>query len=61
MCCQTGCDGARKRWTCEVTRRAVALGDEVADRGVHEALGRLLGLPVAPEALPSLRLAGPCL
>ncbi|MDC0684957.1 hypothetical protein [Sorangium atrum] len=29
--------------------RAVALGDEVAARIVHEALGRLLGLPVAPE------------
>ncbi|WP_437306531.1 hypothetical protein [Sorangium sp. So ce388] len=29
--------------------RAVALGDEVAARVVHEALGRLLGLPVAPE------------
>ncbi|WP_437328873.1 hypothetical protein [Sorangium sp. So ce381] len=25
--------------------RAVALGDEVAARVVHEALGRLLGLP----------------
>ena len=29
--------------------RAVDLGDEVAARVVHEALGRLLGLPVAPE------------
>ncbi|KYF48067.1 hypothetical protein BE08_17930 [Sorangium cellulosum] len=29
--------------------RAVALEDEVAARIVHEALGRLLGLPVAPE------------
>ncbi|AUX46321.1 hypothetical protein SOCE26_078260 [Sorangium cellulosum] len=29
--------------------RAVALGDEVAARVVHEALGRLLGLPVAPQ------------
>ena len=29
--------------------RAVALGDEVAARVVHEAIGRLLGLPVAPE------------
>ncbi|KYF48206.1 hypothetical protein BE04_13430 [Sorangium cellulosum] len=29
--------------------RAVALGDEVGARVVHEALGRLLGLPVAPE------------
>ncbi|WP_438043713.1 hypothetical protein [Sorangium sp. So ce128] len=29
--------------------RAVALGDEVAARIVHEALGRLLGLSVAPE------------
>ncbi|WP_437939269.1 hypothetical protein [Sorangium sp. So ce341] len=29
--------------------RAVALGDEVAARVVHEALGRLLGLPVAPD------------
>ncbi|MDC0682479.1 hypothetical protein [Sorangium atrum] len=28
---------------------AVALGDEVAARIVHEAIGRLLGLPVAPE------------
>ncbi|XXY44854.1 hypothetical protein WME91_33135 [Sorangium sp. So ce269] len=28
---------------------AVALGDGVAARIVHEALGRLLGLPVAPE------------
>ncbi|WP_437916528.1 hypothetical protein WME73_18355 [Sorangium sp. So ce302] len=28
---------------------AVALGDEVAARVVHEAIGRLLGLPVAPE------------
>ncbi|AUX34813.1 hypothetical protein SOCE836_069900 [Sorangium cellulosum] len=29
--------------------RAVALGDEVAARVVHEAIGRLFGLPVAPE------------
>ncbi|WP_437497180.1 hypothetical protein [Sorangium sp. So ce1099] len=29
--------------------RAVALGDEEAARVVHEAKGRLLGLPVAPE------------
>ncbi|KYF88439.1 hypothetical protein BE17_35610 [Sorangium cellulosum] len=29
--------------------RAVALGDEEAARVVHEAIGRLLGLPVAPE------------
>ncbi|WP_437605662.1 hypothetical protein WMF20_31845 [Sorangium sp. So ce834] len=29
--------------------RAVALGDEVAVRVVHEAIGRLLGLPAAPE------------
>ncbi|WP_437743802.1 hypothetical protein WMF39_01635 [Sorangium sp. So ce1504] len=29
--------------------RAVALGDEVGARVVHEALGRLLGLRVAPE------------
>jgi hypothetical protein len=29
--------------------RAVALEDEVAARVVHEAIGRLLGLPVAPE------------
>ncbi|WP_438024003.1 hypothetical protein [Sorangium sp. So ce233] len=29
--------------------RAVALGDEVAARVVHEAIGRLLGLPVATE------------
>ncbi|MGK3998432.1 hypothetical protein [Sorangium sp. So ce1024] len=29
--------------------RAVALEDEVAARIVHEAIGRLLGLPVAPE------------
>ncbi|WP_437547249.1 hypothetical protein WME97_44820 [Sorangium sp. So ce367] len=28
---------------------AVAFGDEVAARVVHEAIGRLLGLPVAPE------------
>ncbi|WP_437898639.1 hypothetical protein [Sorangium sp. So ce124] len=32
-----------------ILSRAVALGDEVAARVVHEALGRLLGLPVAPE------------
>ncbi|WP_437511335.1 hypothetical protein [Sorangium sp. So ce1099] len=30
--------------------RAVALGDEVTTRVVHEAIGRLLGLPAAPEA-----------
>ncbi|WP_437872445.1 hypothetical protein [Sorangium sp. So ce363] len=29
--------------------RAVALGDEVAARVVHEALGRLLGLSAIPE------------
>ncbi|XXX77313.1 hypothetical protein WMF30_16100 [Sorangium sp. So ce134] len=29
--------------------RAVALGDDVAARVVHEAIGRLLGLPVAPK------------
>ncbi|WP_437672276.1 hypothetical protein [Sorangium sp. So ce131] len=29
--------------------RAVAVGDEVAARVVHEAIGRLLGLPVTPE------------
>ncbi|WP_437899436.1 hypothetical protein [Sorangium sp. So ce124] len=29
--------------------RAVTLGDEVWARVVHEAIGRLLGLPVAPE------------
>ncbi|WP_437939248.1 hypothetical protein [Sorangium sp. So ce341] len=29
--------------------RAVALGDEVGAWVVHEAIGRLLGLPVAPE------------
>ncbi|WP_437795458.1 hypothetical protein [Sorangium sp. So ce693] len=29
--------------------RAVTLGDEVGARVVHEAIGRLLGLPVAPE------------
>ncbi|WP_437682055.1 hypothetical protein [Sorangium sp. So ce131] len=29
--------------------RTVALGDEVAARVVHKALGRLLGLPVASE------------
>ncbi|WP_437984623.1 hypothetical protein [Sorangium sp. So ce117] len=29
--------------------RAVALGDEVGARVVHEAIGRLLRLPVAPE------------
>ncbi|WP_437870676.1 hypothetical protein [Sorangium sp. So ce363] len=30
--------------------RAIALGDEVAARVVHGAIGRLLGPPVAPEA-----------
>ncbi|KYG05507.1 hypothetical protein BE21_40195 [Sorangium cellulosum] len=29
--------------------RAVALGDEEAAWVVHEAIGQLLGLPVAPE------------
>ncbi|WP_437938945.1 hypothetical protein [Sorangium sp. So ce341] len=29
--------------------RAVALGDEAAARVVHEAIGRLLGLPPAPR------------
>ncbi|WP_437912942.1 hypothetical protein WME73_39100 [Sorangium sp. So ce302] len=29
--------------------RAVALGDEVRARVVHEAISRLVGLPVAPE------------
>ena len=29
--------------------RAVDLGDEASARVVHEAIGRLLGLPVAPE------------
>ncbi|WP_437603053.1 hypothetical protein [Sorangium sp. So ce590] len=29
--------------------RAVALGDEVGARVAHEAIGRLLGLPLAPE------------
>ncbi|XXX79535.1 hypothetical protein WMF30_12265 [Sorangium sp. So ce134] len=29
--------------------RAVALGDEMAARVIHETIGRLLGLPVAPE------------
>ncbi|KYF54366.1 hypothetical protein BE04_02045 [Sorangium cellulosum] len=29
--------------------RAVALGDAEAARVVHEAIGQLLGLPVAPE------------
>ncbi|WP_433928969.1 hypothetical protein AB3662_35960 [Sorangium cellulosum] len=29
--------------------RAVALGDEVGSRVVHEAFGQLFGLPVAPE------------
>ncbi|WP_437835789.1 hypothetical protein [Sorangium sp. So ce1153] len=29
--------------------RAVALGDEAAARVVHEAIGRLLGQPVAPK------------
>ncbi|WP_437498377.1 hypothetical protein [Sorangium sp. So ce1099] len=33
--------------------RAVALGDHVAARVVHEAIGRLLGLPVAPEGRAS--------
>ncbi|WP_437328887.1 hypothetical protein [Sorangium sp. So ce381] len=32
-----------------VLSHAVALGDEVAARVVHEAIGRLFGLPVAPE------------
>ena len=35
--------------------RAVALGDDVAARVVHEAIGRLLGLPVAPKGQASLR------
>ncbi|WP_437815261.1 hypothetical protein [Sorangium sp. So ce1078] len=30
--------------------RAVALGDEVAARVVHETIGRLLGLPVRPRS-----------
>ncbi|WP_437899429.1 hypothetical protein [Sorangium sp. So ce124] len=40
--------------------RAVAMGDEKAARVVYEAIGRLLGLPVAPEATTSLtyRAAG---
>ncbi|WP_437710541.1 hypothetical protein WMF45_37060 [Sorangium sp. So ce448] len=29
--------------------RAVALGDEAAARVVHEAIGRLLGVPVASD------------
>ncbi|XXX78969.1 hypothetical protein WMF30_09360 [Sorangium sp. So ce134] len=29
--------------------RAVALGDEVAARVVHDTIGRLLGVQVAPE------------
>ncbi|KYF71187.1 hypothetical protein BE17_22935 [Sorangium cellulosum] len=29
--------------------RAIALGDQEAARVVHEAIGRLLGLPAAPE------------
>ena len=29
--------------------RDVALGDEEAARVVHEAIGQLLGLPVAPK------------
>ncbi|XYH94797.1 hypothetical protein ACMHYB_44310 [Sorangium sp. So ce1128] len=31
-----------------ILTRALALGDEVAARVVYEAIGRLLGLPVAP-------------
>ena len=37
--------------------RAVALGDEVAARVVHEALGRLLGLDAAPRG--DARIAPP--
>ncbi|WP_437720965.1 hypothetical protein [Sorangium sp. So ce861] len=29
--------------------RAVALGDELAAQVIHEAIGRLLGLPAVPE------------
>ncbi|WP_437722411.1 hypothetical protein [Sorangium sp. So ce861] len=28
---------------------AVAVGDDVAARVIHDAIGRLLGLPVAPQ------------
>ncbi|KYF94776.1 hypothetical protein BE20_05605 [Sorangium cellulosum] len=34
--------------------RAVALGDDAAARIIHEAIGRLLGLPVAPDVRASL-------
>ncbi|MGK3959470.1 hypothetical protein WMF38_41290 [Sorangium sp. So ce118] len=33
----------------ETLTRAVALGDAEAARVVHEAIGRLLGLPTVPE------------
>ncbi|WP_437819623.1 hypothetical protein [Sorangium sp. So ce1078] len=45
-CSETGCPLCPLASTLS---RAVALGDEVAARVVHEAIGRLLGLPVAPE------------
>ncbi|XXX77671.1 hypothetical protein WMF30_02685 [Sorangium sp. So ce134] len=35
--------------------RAVALGDAEAAQVVHKAIGRLLGLPVAPEERASWR------
>jgi hypothetical protein len=34
--------------------RAVALGDEAAARVVHEAIGRLLGLQLAPQGRQNL-------
>ncbi|WP_437761349.1 hypothetical protein WMF27_05220 [Sorangium sp. So ce281] len=39
----------RGRPFAQVEVAGVALGDEVAARVVHETIGRLLGLPVAPE------------
>ncbi|WP_437311989.1 hypothetical protein [Sorangium sp. So ce388] len=39
----------------ETLARAVALGDEVAARVVHEAIGQLLGHPPAPERRASSR------
>ncbi|MGK3985117.1 hypothetical protein WME99_18860 [Sorangium sp. So ce136] len=39
----------------ETLTRAVALGDELAARVVHEAIGQLLGLPVVAEGRASAR------
>ncbi|WP_437567015.1 hypothetical protein [Sorangium sp. So ce542] len=39
----------------ETLTRAVALGDEMAARVVHEAIGRLLGVAPAPEGRASSR------